>query len=214
MLENEKLQVQSESCIQNQESIMESLIIGAGAGAEAAAIIQETSSKSASPNLGLESLITNEKMNRFLGTPEPEECSQEDYFNPMVFHPSAFESGRPKQALTFTHPVVTTTTTPANNVYVPPPKLSFRAEPPVAANFPEVSQAFTHVSMIQRPLLLLPTTLMCTCLSWVSESALRRLSCAQHPEPHRHRFSPQVVLAREHYRLIQVRRFTDQRQCP
>jgi hypothetical protein len=84
------------------------------------------------------------KMNRFLGNPEPEECSQEDYFYPMVFHPSAFESLRPKQAQTFTHPVVTTTTTPANNVYVPPPGLSFGAKPTVAANFPEVSQAFTH----------------------------------------------------------------------
>ena len=143
-LENEQLQVQSDSWLRNQESIKEALIIEAGAGAEAAAIIQETSSRSASPNLGLESLTTNEKMNRFLGTPEPEECSQEDYFNPMVFHPSAFESVRPKQALTFTHPVVTTTTTPANNVYVPPPRLSFRAEPPVAASFPEVSQTFTH----------------------------------------------------------------------
>jgi hypothetical protein len=143
-LENEQLQVQSESWIQNQESIKESLIIEAGARAEAAAIIQETNSRSASPNLGLKSLTTNEKMKRFLGTPEPEECSQEDYFGPMVFHPSAFESDRPKQALTYTHPVVTTTTIPANNVYVPPPRLSFRAEPPVAPNFPEVSQTFTH----------------------------------------------------------------------
>jgi hypothetical protein len=32
------------------------------------------------------------------------------------------------------------------------------------------------LSIIQKPLLLLPTMLICTCLSWVSESALRRLS--------------------------------------
>jgi hypothetical protein len=52
----------------------------------------------------------------------------------MIFHPSAFESVRPKQALTFTHPVVITTTIPANNVYVPPSRLSFGVEPPVAVN--------------------------------------------------------------------------------
>jgi hypothetical protein len=112
--------------MRNQQAIQEALIIEAGAEAEATAIIKETSSRSASPNLGLESLTTNEKMNRFLGTPEPEECSQEDYFNPMVFHPSVFESVCPKQALTITHPVVATTTTPANNVYIAPPQLKFR----------------------------------------------------------------------------------------
>jgi hypothetical protein len=125
--------------MRNQQAIQESLIIEAGAEAEAAAIIEETNSRSASPNLGLESLTTNEKMNRFLGTPEPEECSQEDYFNPMVFHSSAFESVRPKQALTFTHPVVTTTTTPANNVYIPPPQLSFRVSSDLALPPPLLS---------------------------------------------------------------------------
>ena len=142
-LENEQLQVQSESWIRNQETINEALITEAGAGAEAAAIIQETNSRSASPNLGLESLTTNEKMSRFLGTPEPEDCSQEDYFNPEVFNLSAFDCVRPKQTMVTTHPEATTTTTPANNVYVPPPRLSYRAEPPMAAPFPRVSQTFT-----------------------------------------------------------------------
>jgi hypothetical protein len=141
-LEKERLQARSESWMRNQQTIQEALIIEAGAEAEANAIIQETSSRSASPNLGLESFTINEKMNRFLGTAEPEEFSQEDYFNPMVFHRSAFESVRPKQALTFKHPVVTTTTTPANNFYVSPPQLSFRVSsdlalpPPLLSHIP------------------------------------------------------------------------------
>jgi hypothetical protein len=77
-LENEQLQARSESWIRNQQAIQEVLIIKAGAEAEAAAIIEETNSRTASPNLGLGSLTTKEKINRFLGTPEPEECSHED----------------------------------------------------------------------------------------------------------------------------------------
>jgi hypothetical protein len=107
--------------MRNQQAIQEALIVEAGAEAEAAAIIQEMNSRSASPDLGLESLTTKEKMNRFLGTPKPEECSQEDYFNSMVFHPSAFDSVCPKQTLVNTHPVMTTTVTPASNIYVQPP---------------------------------------------------------------------------------------------
>ena len=126
-LEGEQLQARSESWMRNQQAIQEALIIEAGAEAEADAIIQETDSRATSPNLGLEGLTTNEKMSKFLGTPEPEECSQKDYFNPMVFHLSAFDSVRPKQTLVNTHPVMTTTTTPASHMYVPPPQLSFRA---------------------------------------------------------------------------------------
>jgi uncharacterized protein (DUF3084 family) len=75
VLEDEQLQARSESWMRDQHAIQETLIIEAGAEVEAAAIIEEISSRSPSPNLGLESLTTNEKMKRFLGTPEPEECS-------------------------------------------------------------------------------------------------------------------------------------------
>jgi hypothetical protein len=61
VLEDEQLQARSESWMRNQHAIQEALIIEAGTEAEANAIIQETSLRSASPNLGLESLTTNEK---------------------------------------------------------------------------------------------------------------------------------------------------------
>jgi hypothetical protein len=48
--------------MRNQQAIQESLIIEAGAEAEAAAIIEETNSRAPSPNLGLENLSTNEKI--------------------------------------------------------------------------------------------------------------------------------------------------------
>jgi hypothetical protein len=105
------------------------VIIEAVAGAEVAAIIQETNSRSASPNLGLENLTSNKKVSKFLRTSDPDECSMEDYINPMIFNPSAFDSVRPKQTMITTHPEATTTTSPANNVYVPPPRLSLRADP-------------------------------------------------------------------------------------
>jgi hypothetical protein len=59
-LENEHLQAQSESWLKDQQDIQETLAAEAGAVAEAAAIIQETNSRSASPKLGLES-VTSEK---------------------------------------------------------------------------------------------------------------------------------------------------------
>jgi predicted Holliday junction resolvase-like endonuclease len=76
VLEDEQLKVQSETWMKDQRDIQETLAAEASAGAEAEAVIQGINSRAASPNLGLESLTTNEKMNRFLGTPEPEECSQ------------------------------------------------------------------------------------------------------------------------------------------
>jgi hypothetical protein len=43
-----------------------------------------------------------------------------------------------------THPKVTTTTTPANNVYVPPTRISFRADPYVVVSPPRAGHTFTQ----------------------------------------------------------------------
>ena len=45
-LENKQLQVRSESWMRNQQAIQEALVAEAGAGAEAAAIVQETNLRS------------------------------------------------------------------------------------------------------------------------------------------------------------------------
>jgi hypothetical protein len=62
----------------------------------------------------------------------------------MIFNPSAFDTVRPKQNMMTTHPEVTTTTTPANNVGVPPPRLSFRADPYVVVSPPRASHTFAQ----------------------------------------------------------------------
>jgi hypothetical protein len=130
--------------MRNQQAIQEALVAKAGAGAEAAAIIHETNSRSASPKLGLESVTSEEKISNFLRTSDPGECSIEDYLDPMIFNPSAFDSVCPKQNMITTHPEATTTTTPANNLYVPPPRLSVRVDSPVAAPSPRASHTFTQ----------------------------------------------------------------------
>jgi hypothetical protein len=127
-LENEQLQLLSESWLKDQQDIQETLAAAAGAEADAGAIVRETDSRSASPKLGLESVTSEEKISKFLRTSDPEECSMEDYIDPMIFNPSAFNVVRPKQTTITTHPEATTTTTLANNVYVSPPKLSFRVD--------------------------------------------------------------------------------------
>jgi hypothetical protein len=130
--------------MRNQQAIQEALVAEAGAGAEADAIVQETNSRSASPKLGLESVTSEEKISNFLRTSDPEECSIEDYIDPMIFNPSAFDVVRPKQIRIITHPEATTTTTSAKNVYVPPSTLSFRVDSPVAASSPRASHTFTQ----------------------------------------------------------------------
>jgi hypothetical protein len=68
----------------------------------------------------------------------------EDYIYPMIFNPSAFDFVRPKQTVVTTHPEVATTTTLANNVYVPPPRLCLRVDPTVATSSPGISHPFMH----------------------------------------------------------------------
>jgi hypothetical protein len=130
--------------MRNQQAIQEALVAEAGARAEAAAIVQEANSRSASPKLELESVTSEEKITNFLRTSDPEECSIEDCIDPMIINPRAFDSICPKQNMITTHPKVTTTTTLANNVYVPPPKLSFRADPYVVVSPPRASHTFAQ----------------------------------------------------------------------
>jgi hypothetical protein len=145
--------------MRNQQAIQEALILGAGAEAEASAIIRETNSRSASPNLGLENMTTSEKMSQFLGKLDSDDGTTEPYVNSVEFLPNAFDSVCPEQTLVITQPVVTTTTTPADYVYVPPPLHSVNVHfTPILPN-PLVSQtasifhnAFVLLNVSKAPL--------------------------------------------------------------
>ena len=159
-LENEQLQTQSESWLRDQREIQESLAVQAGAEAEADAIIQETNSRSASPNIGLDNMTTNEKISRFLGVSDSDNSTTEPYANSVVFHPNTLNSVCPEQTLVITQPVVTTTTTPANNVYVPPHLRSVNVHPtpilsdPVVSHIPASTfhNTFVPLSLHRSPL--------------------------------------------------------------